>query len=77
MTQFSGLANNLSLKGTRLHPKRKTHRRWWIAAAIVRLKLSRLDRIYFGDRINCIKNQLNAAYCRRCAAHYSRSEKMK
>jgi hypothetical protein len=64
----------LGLKGTREHPKRKTHRRWWIAAAAVHLRLAMIDRVYFGDRKGALQNMAHAVYCRRMAMFYGRTD---
>lgn len=74
-TRSSELADRLKLKGTRKHPKRKTHRRWWIAAAVVHLRFAAIDRELL-DRKGHAKNLEEAAYCRRVAHRYGRTERM-
>jgi hypothetical protein len=44
MSRVQELQKRLGFKGTRKHPKRKTHRRWWIAAAAIDLGFASLSR---------------------------------
>jgi len=72
MTRSKELQQTLAFKGTRQRPKRKTHRRFWIAAAVIHVGFAAIDR-KMHDRRGAAEHLAEAAYCRAVARAYPRT----
>lgn len=71
MSRRQELLANLSMKGTRAHPKLRTWRRWWIHAASTYILMAKISR-RMGDRAEAFDCLRIAAECRRVTCTYDR-----
>lgn len=72
MGRMDELRQRLAFKGTRSRPKRKTHRRWHIAAASIYVGMAIISR-KMGQRGEAARLLSDAARCRRVAAAYPKN----